>query len=335
MRNHIRRREFITLLGGAAAAWPLGARAQQDGIPRIGILLVSAPSLADVMRSFLEELRQGMRDLGHVEGRSYVIELRWPRGGRLEDLPELAAELVRLQVAIIVALGPQPIQAARDATRTIPIVMGRMDDADAHGFVTNYARPEGNVTGMSLPSGEFVTKWLQMLKEILPQGARIAVLWDAGGTSNQVRTIGEAARLMGVDLDILPTRGPDEFAQAFAAAEQAGAKGLVILGSPVMTSKLVPLAKLTVLHRLAAIYTYREFAAAGGLLSYGPTETDPNFAYRRAAYFVDQLLRGAKPGDLPVEQPARFHFAINRKTADMLGLTVPPHLYNFADEVIE
>jgi putative tryptophan/tyrosine transport system substrate-binding protein len=242
---------------------------------------------------------------------------------------------VRLPVAIIIALGPQAIQAAVGATKTIPIVMGRMDDADAHGFVTNYARPEGNVTGMSLPSGELVTKWLQMLKEILPQGARIAALWDTGGTSNQVRTVQQAARVMAIDLDILRVRGPEDFPEAFSAARKSGIKGLLILGSPVMTSQLLPLAALTATHQLAAIYTYRDFAVAGGLLSYGPTDTDPNFAYRRTAYFIDRLLRGAKPGDLPVEQPSRYHLTINRKTADALGLTIPPHLYIFADEVIE
>jgi putative tryptophan/tyrosine transport system substrate-binding protein len=326
----MKRRDFVTLLGGVGA-WPLVARAQPASVPRIGVLRVAGPALDN----FVAELRQGMRDLGHVEGRSFVIEYRWPQDGRLERLPELAAELVRLRVAVIVALGPQPIQAAKDATKTIPIVMGRMDDADVHGFVTNYARPEGNITGMSLPSGEISTKWLQMLKEILPQGARIAALWDVGGTSNQVRMIREAARIMGVDLDILPVRGPDDFAQAFAAAKQGGVQGLVILGSPVMSSQMVPLAKLTVAHRLAASYLYREFAEVGGLLGYGPTETDPNFAYRRVAYFVDQLLHGAKPGDLPVEQPSRYHLTINRNTADALGLTIPPHLYIFADEVIE
>jgi len=325
------RREFITFLGGAAAAWPLAAGAQPASVPRIGVLRVAGPALDN----FVVELRQEMRDLGHVEGRGFVIEYRWPQDGRLERLPELAAELVRLRVAVIVAFGPQPIQAAKDATKTIPIVMGRMDDADAHGFVTNYSRPEGNITGMSFPGGEISTKWLQMLKEIMPQGAHIGALWDAGGTSHQVRLIGEAARSMGVDLNILPIRGPDDFVQAFAAAKQGGAQGLVILASPVMSSQMVPLAKLTVEHRLAASYLYREFAEAGGLLSYGPTEADPSFSYRHVAYFVDRLLRGAKASDLPVEQPTRFHFTINRNTAEALGLTIPPHLYIFADEVIE
>jgi putative tryptophan/tyrosine transport system substrate-binding protein len=327
----MRRREFITGLGSAAATWPLAARAQPGSVPRIGVLRVAGPTSDDLV----EEMRQGLRDLGHVEGRTFVIEYRWPQDGRLERLPELAAELVRLRATVIVANGPQGIQAAKDATKTIPIVMGRMDDADAHGFVTNYSRPNGNITGMSFPGGEITTKWLQMLKEILPQAAHIAALWDIGGTSHQVRLIGEAARSMGVDLNLLPVRGPDDFAQAFDAAKQGGAQGLVILASPIMSSHMVPLAKLTVAQRLAAIYLYREFAEAGGLMSYGPTDTDASFSFRRVAYFVDKLLRGAKPGDLPVEQPTRFHLTINRNAADVLGLTIPPHFYTFADQVIE
>ena len=168
------RRKFITLLGGAVAAWPLSAGAQQADIPRIGVLRVAGPGT----EKFVDEFRQGLRDLGHVEGRTFVIEYRRPQDGRPEGLRELAAELIRLPVAVIVANGPQAIQVAKDATRTIPIVMGRVDDADVHGFVTNYARPDGNITGMSFPTGEISTKWLQLLKELLPQGARIAALWD-------------------------------------------------------------------------------------------------------------------------------------------------------------
>jgi putative ABC transport system substrate-binding protein len=327
----MRRREFITGFGSAAATWPLAARAQPASAPRIGILRVAGPTSDKTV----EEMRQGLRDLGHLEGRTFVIEHRWPQDGRLERLPELAAELVRLRVAVIVANGPQCIQAAKDATKTIPIVMGRMDDADAHGFVTNYSRPDGNITGMSFPGGEITTKWLQMLKEILPQGAHIAALWDVGGTSHQVRLLGEAARSTGIDLKLLPVRGPDDFAQAFEAAKEGGAQGLLILGSPVFTNQLVPLAELTVAQRWAGIYYYREFAEAGGLLSYGPTETDPSFSFRRVAYFVDQLVRGVKPGDLPVEQPTKFDLVINLKTAKGLGLTIPETLLATADEVIE
>jgi putative ABC transport system substrate-binding protein len=326
----MKRREFIAGLGGVAA-WSLAAHAQPASVPRIGILRVAGPTSDKTV----EEMRQGLRDLGHVEGRTFVIEHRWPQDGRLEQMPELAAELVRLRVAVIVANGPQGIQAAKDATKIIPIVMGRMDDADAHGFVTNYSRPDGNITGMSFPGGEITTKWLQVLKGILPQGAYIAALWDAGGTSHQVRLIREAARSTGVDLKLLPVRSPDDFAQAFAAAKEGGAQGLVILGSPVFTNQLVPLAELTVAQQLAAIYYYREFAVAGGLLSYGPTETDPSFSFRRVAYFVAQLLRGVKPGDLPVEQPTRFNLTINRNAANSLGLTIPETLLATADEVIQ
>lgn len=327
----MKRRQFITLLGGATAGWPLGTHAQQADIPRIGVLRVAGPGT----EKFVDEFRQGLRDLGHVEGRTFVIEYRRPQDGRPEGLRELAAELIRLPVAVIVANGPQAIQVAKDATRTIPIVMGRVDDADVHGFVTNYARPDGNITGMSFPTGEISTKWLQLLKELLPQGARIAALWDVNAASHQVRLIAEAARVMGVDLNILPATGPEDFAPIFDRAKQAGAQGLVILGSPVMTSQLIPLAKLTMVHRLAAIYLYREFPEAGGLVSYGPTESDSSFAYRRVAYFVDQLLRGVKPGSLPVEQPTRFELVINLKTAKALSLEVPPSLLATADWVIE
>jgi len=223
----------------------------------------------------------------------------------------------------IVAYGPQTIQAARDATTTIPIVMGRMDDADAHGFVSNFARPGGNITGMSLPSGELSTKWLEFLIEILSPSARFGALWDTSGTANQVRLTEQAARTFGVDLRILPVSGPGDFTAAFAAAKQSKTQGLLILGSPVMTSQMEALAKLALEHGLAAIYTYREFSLAGGTLSYGPRETDPNFAFRHAADFVDKILRGAKPGDLPVEQPMRYDLTVNLKTAKTLGVTIP------------
>jgi putative tryptophan/tyrosine transport system substrate-binding protein len=325
----MKRRTFITLLGGAAA-WPLAARGQQPNVPRIGVLRVAGlPSQPAV-----EELRQGLRDLGYVEGQNIAIEFRSGEGG-IERLPELAAELVGLNVAVLVAYGPQTIQAAKDATTTIPIVMGRMDDADAHGFVTNYSRPDGNVTGLSFQSGELSTKWLELLKEILPPGARIAALWDVAGTSHQVQLIKQAARTIGVDLNIFQVRGRQNFMQAFASAKEADVRGLVILASPVMTSEMIPLAKLTVEHGLAASYMYREFAAAGGLLSYGPSATDASFSFRRAAYFVDKILRGAKPGELPIEQPTRFYLTVNLKAATTLNLTIPSTLLAIADEVIE
>jgi putative ABC transport system substrate-binding protein len=223
----------------------------------VGVLRVagsaSQPSHQDLLR--------GLRDLGYIEGQNVVIEFRSAEG-RLELLPELAAELVRLKVAVIVAYGPQTIQAAKDATTTIPIVMGRMDDADAHGFVSNFARPGGNITGMSFPSGELSTKWLEFLIEILSPGARFAALWDTSGTANQVQLTEQAARTVGVDLRILHVAGSRDFTAAFAAAKQSKTQGLLILGSPIMTSQMEALAKLALEHGLAAIYTHREFTQA-------------------------------------------------------------------------
>jgi putative ABC transport system substrate-binding protein len=273
----------------ARAAGPFAARAQQVQILRIGVLRVAGPA----SQPAIEGLRQGLRDLGYVDGQDIAIEFRSGEGG-IKRLPELVAELVRLNCAVIVAYGPQAIQAAKDATATIPIIMGRMDDADAHGFVTNYSRPSGNITGLSFQSGELSTKWLELLKDILTPGGRIAALWDMAGTSHQVRLIEQAAQTVGVSLTVLPVRGRPEFADAFIMAKHAGAAGLVILASPVMTYEMVPLAKLALKHALPASYMYREFAAAGGLLSYGPSETDASFSWHRAAYFVDKILRGAE-----------------------------------------
>ena len=320
----------VSLAFGILLTTPLVARAQQaPNVPRVGFL-----PIATLPHASVDEVIQGLRDLGYVEGKNIAYEIR-PSEGRIERLPALAAELVRLKVAVIVTAGPQGIRAARAATRTIPIVMGRMDDADVHGFVTNYARPEGNITGLSFQTGELSTKWLELLKEVLPPGTRIAALWDATGTSNQLRSIEQAARLLGVELSKAEVRRSEEFAGAFAAVQSAGIKGLVILGSPLFSFQLPRLAQLAAAHGLAAIYTYRAFAQAGGLMGYGPVEADPRFSYRHAAVYVDKLLKGAKVSDLPVEQPTRFELAVNLKTAKALGLTIPQSLLLRADQVIE
>jgi putative ABC transport system substrate-binding protein len=328
MSAKMNRREFITLLGGAAVAWPLTARAQQatPNIPRVGFLALP--------NSGVEEIQQGLHQLGYIEGQNIAFEVLSVQG-QLERLRELGAELVRHNVAVIVTDGPQSTQAAREATGTIPIVMARMDDADAQGFVANYSRPGGNITGLSFQTGELSTKWLELLKETLPPYARIAALWDVTGTGNQLRTIEQAARSAKVDLYTVEWRSPEEFAVAFTAAQNAEAKGIVILGSPVFSAQLMRLADLAMRHRIAATYTYRAFVEAGGLISYGPSESDPSFSRRRAAYFVDKLLKGAKVAELPVEQPTKFYLAINLKTAKALGLSVPDKLLATADEVIE
>jgi putative ABC transport system substrate-binding protein len=213
--------------------------------------------------------------------------------------------------------------------------MARMDDADVQGFVTNYSRPGGNITGLSFPTGELSTKWIELLKESLPSGARIAALWDATGTGNQLRTIEQAAQSVKVDLHTVEWRSPEEFAVAFGAMQKVGVKGVVILASPLFSAQMIRLSELAAAHRIAATYIYRAFVEAGGLISYGPLDSDPSFSRRRAAYFVDKLLKGAKVADLPVEQPTRFYLAINLKTAKALGLEVPPTLLARADEVIE
>ena len=313
---------------GSATSWPLAARAQQatPNIPRIGFL-----ALPD---SGVKEIQQGLHQLGYIEGQNIAFEVLSVQG-QLEHLRELGAELVRHNVAVIVTDGPQSTQAARGATGTIRIVMARMDDADAQGFVTNYSRPGGNITGLSFQTGELSTKWLELLKETLPPDLRIAALWDATGTGNQLRTIVQAARSVKVDLYTVEWRSPEEFEVAFTTAQNAEAKGVVILGSPVFSAQLTRLADLATRHRIAATYIYRAFVEAGGLISYGPLESDPSFSRRRAAYFVDKLLKGAKVAELPVEQPTKFYLAINLKTARALGLAVPTTLLATADEVIE
>jgi putative ABC transport system substrate-binding protein len=325
----MKRREFIALLGGAAA-WPLTARAQQANVPRVGVLrpIGAAPHQS------VEELRQGLRELGYIDGQNIALEVRYAEG-RFDRLPSLAAELVRLKFDVIVTYGPHGTRAASNATTTIPIVMGRMDDADGHGFVANLARPGGNITGLSFQSAELSTKWLELMKDVLPQGSLIAVLWDAGSTMHQLKTIEDAARSVAVNLHKVIVRTPNDFAGAFADAQRNRAVGVVMLASPLFTTQIPRLAELALSHRLAAIYMYRAFAQAGGLIGYGPLETDPSFSYSRAAVFVDKLLRGAKAAELPVEQPTKFKFVINLKTANALGITIPPTMIGRADEVIE
>jgi putative ABC transport system substrate-binding protein len=297
----------------------------KNKIPRVGVLRVDARPEA------IEALREGLRQLGWVEGRTVVLDVRMA-DGRLERLPELAAELVRLPVDVIVTHGPQGVRAARDATRTIPIVMGRIDDADGHGFVTNFARPEGNVTGLSFQAGELAGKWLQLLREILPRLDRVALLWDTTGTSNQLRTAQEAARVLGVAVRVVEVRGTQDLKGAIDVARRERVDALAILGSALLSSEAERLAELATGARIPAIYYHPRFAAAGGLLSYGPRGLE--FSWRRAAVFVDRLLKGARPADLPVEQPTQFDLVVNLKTAKRLGVVVPESLLLRANEVI-
>jgi putative ABC transport system substrate-binding protein len=313
---------------------PLVTEAQPRAkIPLVGFLRHGRQADAPLQRR-LDDFRQGLRDLGYLEGQNLLLEVRYSEG-RLDRLPELAAELVRLPVDVLVVHGAEGVRAARDATSTIPIVMARMNDVDERGFEASLARPGGNLTGLSIQSRALSGKLLEVLKDAVPRLARVAVLWDPEDTANQRHTLEHAAQAVGIHLQIVEVRSPDDFDGAFATAHPARAEGLMMLGSPLLTQHVARLAELAAHHRWPAIYSTRRFAEAGGLMAYGPKESDPNWGERRAAVFVDKILKGANPADLPVEQPTKFELVINLKTAKELGLTIPPTVLFQADEVIK
>jgi putative tryptophan/tyrosine transport system substrate-binding protein len=321
------RRTFLAVLAGSLFAWPGVPGAQPRGrVPHIGVLLNSSRT------ENLRDLREGLRELGYIEGQTIALNVLSAEG-RLDRLPELAHELIRRKVEVIVASGPQGVGAARHATASVPIVMGRMDDVDAHGFVTSLAHPGGNITGLSFQTGELAGKWVHLLKEATPGLSRLAVIWDDSGTVNQLAMAQEAARALGLGTRVLEFREGPGVDGVVSAARAGGASGLVVLASPAITAVQGRLATLAVQNKLPAIYYNRGFAEAGGLLSYGPRASD--FNWRRAAVFVDKILKGAKPGDLPVEQPTKFEFIINLKAAKEIGLTIPPSVLARADEVIQ
>jgi putative ABC transport system substrate-binding protein len=327
----MQRREFITLLGGSAVAWPLAARAQRpEKIPSVGILWQNplAPTV-----QLVDAFRQGLRELGYVEGQNITIELRSAEG-RVERLPALAAELVRLNVDVIMTATTPSIRAAQQATKTIPIVMGNSQDPVSEGFVASLARPRGNITGQSLQSPDLAAKRLQLLKEVVPTVSRIAVLWNSGDPALALsfKETAAAAQTLHVQLQSLRVRGHEEFKTAFRAAVQDGAEALVVLEDALTYPHRTEIAELAKSNRLPAMYGLREFAEAGGLMAYGPNLVA---IYRQAATYVDKILKGARPADLPVEQPTRFELVINLKTAKALGLTIPPSLIAVADQVIE
>ena len=327
------RREFITLLGGAAAAWPLAAHAQQQAgkVPRIGFLGLTSPSDRP---SLLDAFRQGLRELGWVEGQNIVIDYRYAEG-QVDRLPDLAAELGRLKVDLIVSEGTQGVTAARNATETIPIVMITVRDPVGTGLIASLARPGGNVTGMSGSAGlEIVAKQLELLKETVPKTRRVAILSNPANAYHQlaIRELNVAARSLGVQLQLLEARGPNEFDGAFAAMAQERVGALLVVADSLFLLHRTRLADLAARSRLPAAYGSTEKVEAGGLMSYGPSLRD---FYRRAAAYVDKILKGAKPADLPVEQPTKFELVINLRSAKALGLTIPQSLLQRADEVIQ
>ena len=326
------RREFLGAVSLGLLAESLVAEAQEPGkVPRIGILLPRTPS--DGAPS-LQALLQGLRELGWVEGQNMMIEYRWAEG-RSDRLPGLAAELVRLKVDVIHAGTTGAAMAAKNATSTIPIVMATGGDPVTLGLVASLARPGGNVTGLSYSvSLETVGKQLELLKEVVPKARRMAVLSNPTNPSHvlALRQAGSVARSLGLQLQPLEARGPDEFDRAFATMARERAGALFVMPDPVFGFERARLQALAVKSRLPAMYGLREFTEAGGLMSYAPDVRD-NF--RRSATYVDRILKGAKPADLPVEQPTKFELVINLKTAKALGLTIPPAVLARADEVIE
>jgi putative ABC transport system substrate-binding protein len=328
----MRRREFIALVGGAILC-PLGVRAQPQAgkVPRIGFLGVTSPSDRP---SLLDAFRQSLRDLGWVEGRNIVIDYRYAEG-RLGRLPDLAAELVRLKVDLIVSFGTQGVTAARNATETIPIVMIAVRDPVGTGLIASLARPGGNVTGVSgSPGLEIVAKQLELLKETVPEIRRVAILSNPTNPYHQlaIREVNVAARSLEVQLQLLEARGPNEFDGAFAAMAKERVGALLVLSDVIFNNHQTRLADLAAKNRLPAAYGVRESVEAGGLMSYGTSFLD---LHRRAATYVDKILKGTTPANLPVEQPTKFELVINLKAAKALGLTIPATLLSRADDVIE
>ena len=328
----MRRREFIALVGGAIVC-PTGVRAQPQAgkVPRIGYLRVTSASDRPPL---LDAFRQALRELRWIEGQNVVIDYRFAEG-RLDRLPDLAAELVRLKVDVIVSLGTQGVTAARNATDTIPIVMIGVRDPIAIGLIASLAHPGGNVTGVSGYAGlEIVAKQLELLKETVPEIRRVAVLSNPTNAYHQlaIKELNVAAGSLGVQLQLLEARGPNEFDGAFAAMAKERAGALLVLSDIMFNGHGTRLADLAASRRLPTANAVRESVEAGGLMSYGPSFLD---SYRRSAAYVDKILKGAKAADLPVEQPTKFELVINLKVAKALGLEVPPLLIAQADELIE
>jgi putative ABC transport system substrate-binding protein len=332
MTGHVGRREFITLLGGTAAAWPLAARAQQAAVPVIGFL---SSASADVYAIRLRAFRQGLKEAGYVEGQNVEIEYRWGEGHN-DRLPALAAELVHREVTVIAAAGGTPSAlAAKAATATIPIVFGVAVDPVEVGLVASLNRPGGNLTGVTNLNAEVGPKRLELLHELLPAATIIAVLVDPTSPTLAeafLRDLQAAARALGVRLHVLHATSERDFDAVFATVAQVRASALIIGPGILFVARSEQLAVLAARHAVPTVFQYRPFAAAGGLLSYGSNETE---FYRLVGIYAGRILKGEKPADLPVQQSTKVELIINLKTARALSLTIPLPLLGRADEVIE
>jgi ABC-type uncharacterized transport system substrate-binding protein len=326
----VKRREFITLFGGAAA-WPVAASAQQPALPVVGFLHAqSLDGFTDQLRGF----RQGLKEGGYVEGENVTIDYRWAEN-QMDRLPPLAADLARRRVTVMVAGGsPSAVLAAKAATTTIPIVFVTGDDPVRLGFVTSLARPDGNLTGISFLNAELAAKRLGLLRELVPAAVRVAVLANPAiaTTETTLRDLEAAARAMALQIQVLNANISREIGTAFATLGRERPDALFIGPGPFFVSRRVQLVHLATRYGFPAIYAEREYVEVGGLMSYGANIVD---AYRQVGVYAGRILKGAKPGDLPVARAAKFELVINAETARILGLTVPPTLLSTADEVIE
>ena len=332
--DQLKRRDFISLLGGAAAAWPLAARAQQPAstVRRIGLLL-PGNARTTAVRGQLEAFRQGLKESGWVEGQNIIVEYSFAEG-REDALPAIATELARLRLHVIVAEGTAAIQAAKTVTQAVPIVMATSADPVGTGLVANLNRPGGNITGLSLQTAELSGKRLQLLTEIIPGLARVAVLSNPLNPSFApiVEQTKAAARSLGVEIHVAEVQAPDKFESAFAAITSAHAGALIVLPDPVLYGQHPRVVIFTAASHLPAVFPEKEVAEIGGLLAYGPSIPG---SFRRAAAYVNKILGGEKPSDLPVEQPTKFELVVNLQTARAIGITIPDSILLSADEVIE
>ena len=328
----MKRRAFITLVGGAAAAWPLAGNAQQKAkLPLIGVLNPGSTEPPPAAAFY-----QGLRELGYTEGSNIAIERRYG-DWNTERFKELAADLVRLEVDVIVVMSTSPARAAKQATSTIPIVVGGMADPVSDELIASLARPGGNITGNTFLGPELIAKRFGLLKDAIPGLARVAALWHPSAygkrtMEDMVRQTESAARALGLQLQLVAAAGPDDLDGAFAAMTREHAGAVVQLPSPMLFTEHKRLVELAAKGRLPAMYAAREFVEDGGLMSYGASQPD---LFRRIATYVDKILKGAKPADLPVEEPTKLEFVFNLKTAKELGLVVSREFLLLADEVIE